>query len=292
MLFNYIICDAQSKKEDYVIYSVKTEKIVQLEDIIKDFSDYDVLFYGEEHDDNTAHKLQFKLYEMIYEKYGNSTVLSMEMFERDVQFVLDEYLDGLIKEKYLRKAARAWGNYKDYRPMVELAKEKELPVIAANAPHRYVNLVNRKGIDTLMQISERAKEGLAPLPYTITSGKYEKKFRDLGKSEKEKKDTLQVDTTKIKYDAFPGHSLWDATMAYSIFEHHKNFPDSKVFHLNGKFHTEEYFGIIPRLKEYDNNIKTLVITSTSEEKKLNKIDFKEYSHLGDYIIFTNPKNKK
>jgi uncharacterized iron-regulated protein len=289
-------CKAQKKKTEYLIYSVKAEKLVEPVDIIEDFENYDVLFYGEEHDDLTAHKLQTMLFEIIFEKYGEWTVLSMEMFEKDIQFVLDEYLDGLIKEKYLRKAGRAWGNYKDYRPMVEFAKKNKLPVIAANAPHRYVNLVNREGIEVLMQISDRAKEALAPLPYTIAKGgKYEKKFRDLGKSEKEKKDTLQQDTLPLdstKYNAFPGHSLWDATMAYSIFQHKKRFPNSKIFHLNGKFHTEEHFGIVPRLKEYDENIRVLVITSTSEEKKFNKIDFAKYSHLGDYIIFTDPRNKK
>ena len=181
--------------------------------------------------------------------------------------------------------------------MIEFAKDKKLPVIAANAPLRYVNLVNREGIETLMQISDRAKEALAPLPYTIASGDYKIKFQDLGKSEKEKekKDTLKTDTIPIdtnKYNALPGHSLWDATMAYSIYEYKKENPDIKIFHLNGKFHTAENFGIIQRLKEYDENITTLVITSLGDVKKFPNIDFKEYDHLGDYIIFTNPKIKK
>src|SRR3954467_8455063 len=68
----------------------------------------------------------------------------MEMFERDVQIVLDEYLSDLITEQHFLASSRPWGNYKtDYRPLVELAKEKHLDVIAANAPRRYVNMVSR-----------------------------------------------------------------------------------------------------------------------------------------------------
>ena len=35
-----------------------------------------------------------------------------------------------------------------------------------------------------------------------------------------------------------------------------------------------------------------VITSISDAKKFPHILIKDYTHLGDYIIFTNPKNKK
>ncbi len=298
----------KKKKVDYLIYSVKDEKLISPDDIINDFKNYDVLFYGEEHNDITTHKIQALLLEKIYENYGDSTVLSMEMFERDAQYILDEYLQGLIKEKYMRKDARAWGNYNDYRPMVEFAKEKQFPVIAANAPFRYVNMVSSKGVDKLNEISEKGREAIAPLPYNIADGEYKKKLENLGKtdmnknkkakkSKKSKKMPVHItqDTTntkKRKYDVIPGHSLWDATMAYSIYEHKKTHPEAKILHLNGKFHTEEFFGIVQRLKEFDENIKCLVITSISDENNFPHIDFKKYAKYGDYIIFTNPKNKK
>lgn len=72
-------------------------------------------------------------------------VLSLEMFERDVQHVLDEYLSGTVPERDLRDA-RPWPNYvSDYRPLVEFAKSNGLSVVAANAPRRYVSIAGRRG---------------------------------------------------------------------------------------------------------------------------------------------------
>lgn len=71
-------------------------------------------------------------------------MLSLEMFERDVQTVLDEYLRGLIREADMLQDARPWANYdKDYRPMVEFARAHGIPVAAANVPRRYVGAVGR-----------------------------------------------------------------------------------------------------------------------------------------------------
>ena len=82
--------DIEISKDDYIIYSVKAKKVVKPRAIIKDFKNYDVLFYGEEHNDSITHRMQTLILQQIFEKYGKKTVLSMEMFDRDVQHILDE----------------------------------------------------------------------------------------------------------------------------------------------------------------------------------------------------------
>ena len=68
--------------------------------------------------------LEYKIFILLYEKYGSRVALSMEMFDRDVQPVMNEYLQGFIREKNFKKDSRSWSNYRDYRPMVEFAKEE------------------------------------------------------------------------------------------------------------------------------------------------------------------------
>ena len=75
----------------------------------------------------------------------------MEMFDRDVQPVMNEYLKGYIREKNFTKDARTWGNYRDYKPMVEFAKEKKLDVGQANGAYFF----NSLGVDLLSWIDLR-----------------------------------------------------------------------------------------------------------------------------------------
>jgi len=104
---------AQNKLSDsnYRIYSVKQGKQVTLKDLVADAASYDVVFYGEEHNDSVTHYLERKLLEMLYAQYGAQMTLSMEMFDRDVQPVMNEYLGGFIREKYFMKdlqKIKAW----------------------------------------------------------------------------------------------------------------------------------------------------------------------------------------
>ena len=138
----------------------------------------------------------------------------MEMFDRDVQYIVDEYLTGVIKQSYFEKDTRKWTNYKDYKPMVEYAKANSLKVIAANAPFRYVNVASKGGQEALNKLSDKAKQAIAPLPYKVASGAYEKKLNDMmGGHMPTKKDSITGE--EKPYMRWDGQSLWDATMAYS-----------------------------------------------------------------------------
>jgi uncharacterized iron-regulated protein len=110
-----------------------------LDKIVEAIAQTDVVFLGENHDDVVAHKLQVEIFMRVIDKYSTkrTVALSMEMFDRDVQTEVNEYLQGLIPENHFLLSTRPWGNYKtDYRMLVELAKEQKLAVIAANAPRR------------------------------------------------------------------------------------------------------------------------------------------------------------
>jgi uncharacterized iron-regulated protein len=84
-----------------------------------------------------------------------------------------------------------------------------------------------------------------------------------------------------------GQSLWDATMAYSIYQYLKMNRNKKIMHVNGKFHSDEYFGIVQQLEKYDSRIRYLVISALVDDSFPN-IDFNRYKDIADYIIITNP----
>ena len=131
-------------------------KVSRIEAIVASVNDADVLLLGECHDDSEAHCVELDVLQRCHTAWGGSRrlVLSLEMFERDVQPILDEYMCDAIAERDLLADARPWPNYADaYRPLVLFAKRHGIRVIAANAPRRYVSLVGTTGRDALQRIA-------------------------------------------------------------------------------------------------------------------------------------------
>jgi uncharacterized iron-regulated protein/outer membrane lipoprotein-sorting protein len=251
-----------------------------IEDVMKSLDNADVVFLGEFHDDSIAHALQHEIFKRAIEQYGanRKVTLSLEMFERDVQTVLNEYLAGQISENHFLLSSRPWPRYKDdYRPLVELAKERKIEVIAANAPRRYVNMVSRNGRDSVNGLSKLAKTWLAPLPYAEASEAYSKKFKALMGSSAEA--SMGID--KI----LSSQSLWDATMAHSVSESLKKNKGSLVVHLNGGFHTEMRLGTVEHFLKYRKKGRAVVVTMRYEDD-FKKFDAAKHTDAGDFVILT------
>lgn len=263
----------------YKIYSVERKQEVSLEMMVSDLLKADVVFFGEEHNDSVAHVLQLNVLKGLYEHKKSGLALSMEMFQSDVQLVLDEYRNGLIRESNLDKDGRLWKNYKDYRPVVEFAKENKLYILAANAPSRYTNRVTRSGLASLNEISKEAKALLAPLPVDTLTGRYYEKFSALMGN--------HMGSMKI----YQSQNLWDATMAWRISRLAKQHPKKLILHLNGRFHTDEKLGTYAQLKRYAPKLRSMNISSFSHES-FAAPQWDEWQNLGDFIIITDPSVKR
>ena len=277
--------------------------------LIDEVRESDVAFLGEIHTDIVAHYLELLILKLAWDENQS---LSLEMFESDVQYVVDEYLAGLISEEHFIKSARSWDNYSsDYRALLEFSKEKGMPVVAANAPRRYVNMVRRSGKESLSSLSKEAKQFLPPIPYPEPSQDYENKFRAIMSahqsiiqqvsSSQEEIDSHDNDTEldQVKSEAEQPHgmdevafqkmlaaqNLWDASMAWSIASHLKSNPSNRVIHVNGSFHTDYSIGIPGHLESYLSNIKMLTVTIVPS------FDYPNFSNsmrgLGDFIIVTD-----
>src|SRR5690348_1037236 len=236
---------------------------VTLDAIVAAMAKNEAVFLGEQHDDSAGHAVEKEIFRRAVEKYSGQrrVALSMEMFERDVQIVLDEYLHGLISEQHFLLSSRPWPNYKtDYRPLVELAKEKHLDVVAANAPRRYVNMVSRNGRDSLNALSDQAKAWLAPLPYPEPSDAYKTKFTAL-MSGNAGDPSPMANSPNLIYS----QSLWDATMGNSVANYLDKHKGALVIQLNGAFHTESRLGTLEQLMSYRPKTRAIVVTMRYED---------------------------
>ncbi|RZK21256.1 MAG: hypothetical protein EOO86_01725 [Pedobacter sp.] len=264
----------------YKIYDVKQQKLTTVDEIVNDVKNADVIFFGEEHNDSIGHLLEAEIFKKFNEKFPKEIALSLEMFHTDVQPIVDEYLSNLISEKNFVKEGRAWPNYKDYKPLVEYAKDNKLPVIAANAATRYSNAVTKGGLDILKSFPKSSLDILPPLPVDTATGRYLQKFSDLlgGHS---------MGGMKV----YQTQNFWDATMAWSIAKFMKANKGKKVLHLNGRFHSDEKLGTLAKLQKYGPQLKIINISSFSSED-FDQPEWEKHKNLGDYIIITDPKVKR
>ncbi|WP_207687604.1 ChaN family lipoprotein [Desulfonema limicola] len=283
--------------DDYHIFNSRGKK-ADMSDIINAAGFADAVFIGESHGDPCAHFLELNILENIYKCYQKDAkenasrpiILCMEMFERDVQPVIDEYMNDMITEKHFLSASRAWPGYMhNYRPVVEFAKEKKIPLIGANAPSRYANMVSRLGRDALNNLSEHAKNfWLPPLPYKKSSEKYKEKFKKFWENiPAHSKINNNSQNDKVFENFIDAQSLWDASMAFSIKKALDKNPTSLVLNINGIFHSSQQLGTPEHLLNYMPKANILTISIISGQ---NLPDFdNQYKEYGDFIIFTNPE---
>ncbi len=263
-----------------------------LDDVASALARAEVVFIGESHDDPGAHALQLDLLRAAQARYGadaarrRQVALSLEMFERDVQLPLDEYLAGLIPENQFLACSRPWNNYQsDYRPLVEFAKAQRIPVVAANPPRRYVNLVGREGREALKKLSEPARAFLPPLPYGAASAAYEAKFQRL-MSDAHRADREGERRMPSLARLLDSQSLWDAGMAHAIAETLASVPEALVIHINGRFHSEEGLGIPEHLAAYRKGTRMLIVTVVSDAENPEVLNVARYGKLGDFVALS------
>ncbi len=272
-LVAFFLCSTSTLiAKDFPSYQIYTSngKPTDLDKIIKASAQKQFVFFGEYHNNPICHWLQFELLKELHIVFKKNLILGAEMFEADNQFILDEYLKNLISSSSFQDEVRLWPNYNtDYKPLVEYAKEQQIPFIATNIPRRYANMVYKKGLGSLAELSELAKSFMVPL------------------------NQFSLDSSVACYKelmvSMDGHgginmataqAIKDATMAYFIQKH--STPKSVFLHFNGAYHSNNYEGIVYYLKKSILAEKILTI-STVEQTDISKLETGNEG-LADYIV--------
>nr|WP_199161832.1 ChaN family lipoprotein [Elizabethkingia sp. ASV34] len=270
LLFAFaVLCISGIKAQQFDAYKFynKKGKAVKPEKIVKQLSDYDVVLFGELHNNSIVHWLQLKFTEALYQQKNKQLILGAEMFERDNQPQLDRYLSGQLDPKSMKDSVRLWNNYiTDYKPLLDFAKAKNLKFIAGNIPRKYASQVAKQGLESLNTLDAKEKTYMAVLPVKVTL--------DIP-GYKEMKTMMGDHADDLKVMNFiSAQAVKDATMAESII---KNSEPGKTFvHYNGNYHSKEYGGIYWYLKQRNPNLKIAVISVFESENPKLAVPEKDY----------------
>lgn len=296
LLSGLTILSAMAQKPAYKLFREDGKK-VKYEKMLEAAAGADIVLFGENHTNPISHWLQLELTGDLHEIKGKDLILGAEMFEADNQLILNEYLAGQITEAKYEEEARLWKNYKtDYKPLVELAKEKELTFVASNIPRRYANMVFKRGVTSLDSLSDEALRYIAPLPleYDTTLNCYKQLMGSPGGGGMTADAKHKTPMPMESKGPMGGHgsqnladaqAIKDATMSHFIMEYWKT---GKLFiHYNGAYHSDDFESMNWFLKEADPDLNIVTISTVSQDE-LDQLD--EDSEGKAHFIIAVPSN--
>ncbi|HZF39454.1 MAG TPA: ChaN family lipoprotein [Blastocatellia bacterium] len=289
------------------VYKSGDKRFSDFEAMLAEIARADVVFVGEQHNDPATHRIERAILEGLARRRGN-VVVAMEMFERDTQGSLDDYLAGRLNEEDFLKSSRPWPNYAtDYRPLVEFARAHGWRVVASNTPRRIAAQVSREGLDAARPDSEPERK-LVASEFSCPMDDYFKRFTEaMGnghpaahqqQGDEQQTDKKQEEERRAVIERFYyAQCVKDETMAESIanaLTAQSNAQGgaqgdaqirSLVVHFNGAFHSDYRLGTASRAirRAPKSNVKVISVVPV---ENLDAINADEYRKRGDYVIFT------
>lgn len=258
-----------------------TGQAVHFAQMLDDLAEADVVFLGETHNDDTTHRVELAVYEGLLERRDSKVVLAMEMFERDIQPVLDDYLSGKIDERAFLGSARPWPNYGEaYRSMVEKAKSVGSPVVASNFP-RPLRMKFAEGPEQALQ-SLGPNRGWAPAEFLPNSDVYWKRTDNAVRGHLGMMASVEGDNR-----LYSTQSLWDNSMGESCATALDRFPGHSVVHVNGGFHTAYWEGTAGQLRarKPDAKLKTVAILPAASPSSVRM----RGAPVADYVVYAEQR---
>jgi uncharacterized iron-regulated protein len=268
------------------VYDTRRREFTDFEAMLADLARADVALVGEQHDDPNTHRLEAAMLQGLLRRNVALTV-SLEMFERDTQSALDSYLAGSMSEEDFLKGSRPWPRYAtDYRPLVELARAHQWPVLAANVPRRLAQVVAKSGKDALGGLPETDRPFIAVDLQCPRDDYFTRFVESMGGHPTAGQDANAADATNERY--YWSQCLKDETMAESIaasFRRQEGRPGT-IVHYNGAFHSDFGLGTAERVRRRLPGRRVVIASMLPVDDIDAVIPSNDDLKRADYLIYT------
>ena len=281
-LLSSVRAATKDAEENVLFVQSSTTQPVSLSAMIDGLAAYDVVVFGEFHDSQPVHHAELAVLKSLYQKHGANLVLSMEMFERDVQPVMNQYLAGTITEAEFLAASRPWPQYEmAYRPLVEFAKAHHVPVLTGNIPRRIAAAYAKS--KTLDSIADKDKQYL-PKVHRAGSAAYREKFVAVMQGMNADKGGMNIPPQMVQ-PMFMAQCLKDDAMAESISLYRQEHLQAVVYHVVGNFHSASHLGMVEKLAQLQPKNRIAVINTVHYDADTDAIGDIARAHAaeGEYL---------
>lgn len=257
---------------------------IDLAEAVEKMAAYDVIFFGEYHDQPAIHAAEATFFAAWLQK-NPTRALSLEMFACDVQPILNRYLQGEVTEEEFLAQSRPWPNYAaDYRPLALLAKAHGVPVIASNVPRRLAAQYAKSG--TLASIAAADRQYL-PREHRPGSAAYRQNFTAYMEAGHSGMRLSPEQITRF----YLAQSLKDDRMAQSIADFLTAHPKRGVLHIQGEFHGRAHLGVPEKLRQLAPDLKIAVIAPVFREADEKNV-LQKHKGDGDLLLMIDRQKAK
>jgi uncharacterized iron-regulated protein len=269
------------------VYDTRQQGFADFEGMLAELTRADVVFVGEQHDDANTHRLELAVLEGLLRRRV-PLVIAMEMFERDVQPVLDQYLAGAITEEQFLKDSRPWPRYAtDYRPIIEFARTHRIPVIASDVPRRIASEVSKSGLAALDGLGADRQLAARDLQCP-TSGDYYERFLQAMGGHPPSGDPKATDAQQKNDRFYLAQCVKDETMGESIaaaFSRNTS-QHATIVHFNGAFHSDYAEGTAATTRRRMPGRRIAVVSVVPVEDLDQERPDEDDLKVGDYLLYT------
>jgi uncharacterized iron-regulated protein len=233
--------------------------------MVDDVSSARVVYIGESHDNVHHHESQLEVITSLHEK-GYPLAIGLEMFKKEDQKQLDQWVEGRIDERTFRKVFRSyWGfGWELYGDIFRYARKHSIPMIGLNVPKKITKKVAKGGFGSL------TKDERAQLPPAVTCD-VDSRYRDHLRMIFHYKG--MVDRSFVNF--CEAQVLWDQAMAWYIARYLEKHQDRAVIVLAGSVHAWK-FGIPRQLGRMISIEQRVILPEVPVESNVISVDDADY----------------
>ncbi len=271
---------------DYKIYRTYDGEKMSISQLVEELSEHDVIIFGDYPGNDAIHYLQEEFLQKYLQEV-HSTALSMEIFDRQRQSVLDSYMLGEVEEEEFIEQAGLKHTYKfDHRPLVEFAKRESVPVIASAAPPSILNNVRRYGLRYLDQVPVEERFLFSEI-FEVTEDAYRDMYFANIADQPGFNLVNQFEMDEHLENLYEAQTLAQETMAESIHSFLRRNRDIKVIHINNDIHAWGRMGVVDKLKRRNPNLSIAVVSPVLLEDNESEPTMVTLRRRSDYAIIVN-----
>ncbi len=250
---------------------VKVDRALKFNEIVAQLEGKRVVYVGESHTRYADHRLQLRVIRELHNR-GGDLAIGMEMFPRESQAALDDFVAGKIDEAeflHQSKYFKVWGyDYRLYRDIINFARSHKIPVIGLNVTKDKVSKVYKEGgISALVPEEKMA----IPLDRDLDVPGYRDRISQV----------FKMHTGHLAHGNINGflqaQAIWDEVMAQNIVEYLKANPTKHMVVIAGRGHLLKDQAIPPRVLRRLSVPQSVIINADGREV---------YPSEVDYVIFT------